>query len=52
MHSNVVLHESVRLALLVAALNDVDIRTANIQNAFLEAIMKEKMYIVVGKKYE
>ena len=43
-YSSVVSRESVRLAFLAAALNDIDILAADIQNAYLEAFTKEKVY--------
>ena len=42
-YSSVVSRESVRLAFLVAVLNDVDILAADIQNAYLEATTNEKV---------
>jgi len=42
-YSSVVTRESVRIMLLVAALNDLDILGADIQNAYLQAETKEKV---------
>ena len=50
-YSSVVSRESVRLAFLAAALNDLDILAADIQNAYLSASTKEKLYCVVGKEF-
>ena len=50
-YSSVVSRESVRLAFLAAALNDVDILAADIQNAYLSASTKEKLYCIVGAEF-
>jgi hypothetical protein len=42
----------VRIALLVAALNDLDILSADIQNAYLNAPTKEKIYTIAGPEFE
>ena len=50
-YSSVVSRESVRLAFLAAALNDLDILAADIQNAYLSAPTKENLYCVVGPEF-
>ena len=50
-HSSVVSRESVRLAFLAAALNDLDILVADIQNVYLNAPTNKKLYIICGKKF-
>ena len=50
-YSSVVSRESVRLAFLAAALNDLDILAADIQNAYLTAPTKEKLYCVAGTEF-
>ena len=50
-YSSVVSRESVRLAFLAAALNDVDILAADIQNAYLEAPTKEKVWARAGPEF-
>ena len=50
-YSSVVSHDSVRIALLVAALNDIDIQACDIQNAYLNAPCREKVYTIVGKEF-
>ena len=50
-YSSVVSRESVRLAFLVAALNDLDILAGDIQNAYLNAPTNEKVYIICGKEF-
>ena len=41
-YSSIVARDSVRLAFLIAALNDLDILSADIGNAYLNAYTKEK----------
>ena len=38
--------ESVRIALLLAALNDVEVKTADIENAYITDPCSEKIYTV------
>lgn len=51
MYSTVVARDSVRIILLIAALNDLQLKAANIQNAFLTAPNKEKHYIIAGPEF-
>ena len=44
-YSSVVSRDSVRLVFMIAALNDLDILCADVQNAYLNAPTKEKVYI-------
>ena len=50
-YSSVVSRESVRIAFLIAALNDLDILAADIGNAYLNALTKEKVYTIAGKEF-
>jgi hypothetical protein len=43
--------DSVKIALLVAALNDLDILSADIQNAYLNTPTKEKIYTIAGPEF-
>ena len=43
--------DSVRLAFLAAALNDLDVLAADIQNAYLTAPTKEKVYAIAGPEF-
>jgi hypothetical protein len=45
-YSSVPSRDSVRLFFLIAALNDLDVLSADIQNAYLTAPIKEKYYVV------
>jgi len=50
-YSSVVSRDSVRIALLAAALNGLDILACDIQNAFLTAPCREKIATVVGPEF-
>jgi hypothetical protein len=47
-YASVVSRESVRIAFLIAALNDLDVLAADIGNAYLNARTKEKVYNICG----
>ncbi|MGH3054233.1 MAG: reverse transcriptase domain-containing protein, partial [Gaiellaceae bacterium] len=50
-YSSVVSRDSVRIALLIAALNDLDVLAADIGNAYLNAKTREKVYTTAGKEF-
>ena len=50
-YASVVSRESVRIAFLYAALNDLDIKAADIGNAYLNAPCREKIYITCGPEF-
>jgi hypothetical protein len=50
-YSSVVSWESVRIALLLAGLNDLEIRLTDIGNAYLTAPITEKCYVVAGDEF-
>jgi len=49
--ASVVSRESVRIAFLIAALNDLDIEAADIGNAYLNAPPREKIHIKCGPEF-
>ena len=49
--AGVVSRESVRIALTYAALNDINVTAADIQNAYLQAPSSEKHYIICGSEF-
>ena len=51
-YSTVVSRESVRIAFLLAALNNLEILAGDIQNAYLNAPTSEKLYFVGGKEWK
>ena len=50
-YASVVSRESVRIGLLIAALNDLSILAADIQNAYLTSPCQEKIYTVLGPEF-
>ena len=50
-YSTVVSRDSVRIILLIAALNDLDVQGADIQNAYLIAPNKEKLWMKAGPDF-
>ena len=49
-YSSVVSRDSVRLVLMLAALNELPVLSTNIGNAYLNAKNREKIHVVCGKK--
>jgi hypothetical protein len=50
-YSSVVSRDSVRIGFLIAALNDLDVLSADVQNAYLNAPTKEKVYTTAGLEF-
>ncbi|KAI2502057.1 Reverse transcriptase (RNA-dependent DNA polymerase) [Fragilaria crotonensis] len=50
-YSSVVSRDSVRIAFLVAALNDLDIIACDVGNAYLNAPCREKIWFVAGPEF-
>jgi hypothetical protein len=50
-YSSVVSRESARIMFLIAALNDLQVLSANIGNAYLNAPNREKVYAIAGKEF-
>jgi Reverse transcriptase (RNA-dependent DNA polymerase) len=50
-YASVVSRESVRIALMLATLNNLEILSADIGNAYLNARTKEKIYIICGPEF-
>ena len=50
-YSSVVARDSVRIAFLLAALNGLDIKACDIQNAYLTADCREKIYTIAGPEF-
>ena len=51
-YSSVVSRDTVRIGFLIAALNGLDILAGDIQNAFLEAPTKEKVFFYAGEEWK
>jgi hypothetical protein len=50
-YASVVSRESVHIALLLAALNYVEVKTADIENAYITAPCSEKIWTVLGPEF-
>ena len=50
-YSSVVSRDSVRLGFMLAALNDLKVLAADVQNAYLNAPTKEKVYFMAGLEF-
>jgi hypothetical protein len=50
-YASVVSRESVRISLTLAALNDVDVKMADIENEYLTAPITEKVWTVLGPEF-
>ena len=50
-YSSVVSRDSVRIALTLAALNDLDVQACDIQNAYITADCREKIYTIAGPEF-
>ncbi len=50
-YSSVVSRESVHIAFLIAALNDLDILATDIGNAYINANVREKVYFIAGDEF-
>ena len=50
-YSSVVSRDSVRICLMLAALNELDIQAADIENAYLTAPCREKCWTIGGKEF-
>jgi Reverse transcriptase (RNA-dependent DNA polymerase) len=50
-YASVVSRESVRIALLIASLNDMEVMSADTQGAYLNAPCHEKVYPIRGREF-
>jgi hypothetical protein len=50
-YSSVVSRDSVRIALMIAALNDLKLLSCDIQNAYLTADCRERIYCIAGPEF-
>ena len=50
-YSSVVTRDSVRIALLIASLNALQLLACDVQNAYLTADCREKIYITTGPEF-
>ena len=50
-YASVVSRDSVRICLMLAALNGLDVKCADVQNAYLNAEPRENVYTIAGKEW-
>lgn len=50
-YASVVSRETVRVALTVAALNDLEVKASDVQNAYLTAPCEEKIWTILGPEF-
>ena len=50
-YASVVSRESVRIALMLATLNELKVKTSDIKNAYLRAPTEEKLYTILGPEF-
>ena len=50
-YASVVSRESVRIALTIAALNDLEVMASDVKNAFLTAPCDEKVWTILGPEF-
>ena len=50
-YASVVSRDSVRIALLIASLNELEVLACDIQNAYLTADCREKIYFIAGPEF-
>eukprot|EP00978_Attheya_sp_CCMP212_P008706 scaffold20437_cov41-Attheya_sp.AAC.4 len=50
-YSLVVARDSVRIAFMIAALNDLSVLVADVGNAYLNAPCREKIWFTAGKEF-
>ena len=50
-YSSVVGQETVRIALVIAALNDLQVKAGGVMNAYVKAPCREKIWTVLGKEF-
>ncbi len=50
-YSSVVSHESIQIAFLIAALNDLDVFATDVGNTYLDAPCWEKIWTRAGKEF-
>ena len=51
MYASVVSRETVRIALMIATLNDLQLKVGNILNAYFQAPVAEKIWITLGPEF-
>ena len=50
-HVSVVSRDSVRISFIISELNDLDILAGDVQNAYLNALTKDKLFFYSGDEF-
>ncbi len=50
-YASVVSHETVHLALTIASLNDLKVKVGDVLNAYITALVKEKVWTILGSEF-
>ncbi len=50
-YASVITHEKVCIALMLTALNLLEVMAADIMNAYIKALCKEKIWTILGSKF-
>jgi hypothetical protein len=50
-YASVVSHETVRLALTVVSLNDLEVKVGDVLNAYITVPVKEKVWTILGPEF-
>ena len=50
-YASIVSRETVRIALMIATLNDLEVNSGNILNAYVQAPLTEKVWTMLGPKF-
>ena len=51
MHASLVSRETARIALMIAELNDLEVKSADILNAYVQTSLTEKVWTILGPKF-
>ena len=50
-YASIVFKETVRIALMIAALNDLEVKSGDIINAFVQALVTERVWTTLGPDF-
>ena len=51
MYASIVLRETIRIALMIATLNDLEVKLGKILNAYVQAPVTEKVWTILGPEF-
>jgi hypothetical protein len=50
-YASIFSHETVRIALIIAALNSLDVKTGDVMNTYITALITEKVWTILGPEF-